>query len=289
MLRLLDPDELAALLPAATGQALLAAAYDFDDVALGAVTTVHARTVTLAPVLRPELPLSVLARPLIGGGEWQATGTWRPAGTPGVHAVLDITVTAVTRGVRTEVTTVESEPLPGLRAEIDVAADLPAAVDAIAAHLTSVPRDAVAEVLRRRGLTDLDSVRAAFAPGHEAARLVLTLVSDATGADVERPYRLTVLAHAVDDLGAGLLDAVGVLAASRPGLDEVADPPIQPAGVKVRQGWPALVFFPASALDDTDLPGVAGQNPPDDPARRAGRLSELTTRLRRAGIVPVAI
>ncbi|ONH34489.1 hypothetical protein [Protofrankia sp. BMG5.30] len=289
LLRFLDAAELGALLPPRTGRALLDAAYDFDDLAVGDVSGVSARLVALAPALAPELPVTVTARPLGGGQEWQVTGSWQSAAAPTVHAVLDVTVAAATRGVRTDVTAVEVEPLTGLRAQIEAAVDLDAAVDAIAAHVTDAPRDAVAQVLRRRGLTTLDAVRDAFGPARQASRLVLTLVSDATGADVERPYRLTVLAHAVEDLGTGLLDAVATLAAARLGLDAVADPPARPPGVTVREGRPGLVIFPAAALDDADLPVVAGEQPAGDAARRASRLSELTSRLRSSGIVPVAI
>ncbi|HEX5543355.1 MAG TPA: hypothetical protein VFX60_17675 [Micromonospora sp.] len=289
LLRFLDPAELGALLPPRTGRALLDAAYDFHDLAVGDASGVSARLVALAPALAPELPVTVTTRPLGGGQEWQATGTWRPATAPAVHAVLDVTVTAATRGVRTDVTAVEAEPLTELGAQIEAVADLDAFLDAIAAHVTDAPRDAVAEVFRRRGLTTLDALRDAFSPTRQASRLVLTLVSDATGDDIERPYRLTVLAHAVEDLGTGLLDAVATLSAARCGLDAVADPPARPPGVTVREGRPGLVLFPTAALDDADLPVVAGQSPGDDAARRASRLSELTSRLRSSGIVPVAV
>jgi hypothetical protein len=289
LLRFLDPAELGALLPPSTGRALLDAAYDFDDLAVGDASGVSGRLVALAPALVPELPVAVTARPLGGGQEWQVTGSWRPAAAPTVHAVLDVTVTAATRGVRTEVTTVGVQPLGELRAQIEAAVDLDAAVDAIAAHVSDAPRDAVAEVLRRRGVTTLEAARDAFGPDRQASRLVLTLVSDATGAAVERPYRLTVLAQVVEELGTGLLDAVATLAAARAGLDAVADPPVRPPGVTVREGRPGLVLFPAAALDDADLPVVAGQQPADDAARRASRLAELTSRLRSSGIVPVAV
>ncbi|MFF4911233.1 hypothetical protein ACFY2T_40940 [Streptomyces sp. NPDC001260] len=289
ILRLLDAAELADLLPAPTGQALLDAAYDFDDLALGDVTAVSARVVALTPAISSDLPLSAALRPVGGGQEWQVSGTWRPAPVPLVHAVLDVTVTVMTRGVVTDVTAADAEPLTGLHTEIEAAPDFDAGIDAVAAHFAETPRAALAEVLRRRGVVDLDGLRAAFGPTREASRLVLTLVSDATGPDVETAYRLTVVAQVVDNLATGLLNAVTAVAAARTGLDLLADPPARPRGATVREGRPGLVLFPAPALDDADLPFVPGSNPADDVARRSSRLSELTSRLRSSGIVPVAI
>ncbi len=289
LLRLVDDDELTALLPTAVGRSLLDAAYVFDNLAVGDVSAVSARTISLTPVLAPDLPLAVTARIVGGTQEWQLLGTWQPVPAPAVHAVLDVAVTAATRGVRTDVVSVEAEQLVALPSQVDAAADFDAAVDAIAGHLTTTPRDAVAEVLHRRGLTDLAGLRAAFEPSHDASRLVLTLVSDATGPEIEATYRLTVLVQAVEDLASGLLDAVTKIATARTAMDVLADPPVPPAGATVRESRPALLLFPVSALDDSDLPFAAGQDPVTDAERQAGRLTELTSRLRSTGIVPVAI
>jgi hypothetical protein len=289
LLRFLDPGELSALLPLAAGRALLDAAYEFDNLAVGDVSAVSARTVALAPALTPDMPLTVTARPIGGSQEWNVSGTWQPEPTTPVHAVLDVTVTAATRGVRTAVTEAQAEPLTGLRAEVEGAADFDAAVTLVAAHFAQTPKEALAEVLRRRGITDLDGLLATFGPTREPSLMVLTLVSDATGADIETPYLLSVLAQVVDDLAGGLLDAVAAVALARTGLDVLADPPAPPSGAKVRHSRPALMVFPESALDDADLPFVGGPSPTTDGQKRSSRLSELTTRLRFSGIVPVAI
>lgn len=289
LLRFLDTAELTALLPVTTGRDLLDAAFIFDNLAIGDVTAVSARMLALAPTLAQDLPVAVTARPLGGGQEWQAAGSWRASSARIVHALLEVTVTAATRGVRTDVTGAEIEPLRGLRDQVRAAVSFDAAIDAVAAHVTSAPRDALVEVLHRRGVTDLDGLRTTFGPTHEASRLVLTLVSDATGAAVETTYRLVTVAQVVEDLAAGLLDAITTVAAARNGLETIADPPVAPRGATVRAGRPALLLFPRSALDDADLPFVAGQNPATDEARRSSRLSELTSRLRSSGIVPVAV
>ncbi|WOP18915.1 hypothetical protein [Raineyella sp. LH-20] len=289
LLRFLDPAELAAMLPMATGRALLDAAFVFEDLVVGDATAVSARLLALAPALGRDVPVSVAVRPLGGGAEWQATGSWRPTAAPVVHAVLRIDVTAATRGVHTEVTEAEVEPLRGLGDRVAAAADVDAAIDAIQTHVGSTPRDALVEVLRRRGVTDLDDLRAMFGPTHDAGRVVLTLVSDATGAPVETTYRLTVVAQIVEDLAAGLLAGVTAVSTARDGLDTLVDPVPAPQGATPRESRPALLLFPLSALDDADLPLAAGQHPANAADRRASRLAELTSRLQLGGIVPVAI
>lgn len=289
LLRFLDPGELGALLSLTAGRALLDAAYEFDDLAVGDVTAVSARSVALAPALAPDMPFTVTARSLDGSQEWHLSGTWQPEPATHVCAVLDVTVIAATRSVRTDVTEAGAESLTGLRAEVERAADFDAAVTAITAHFSQTPKDALAEVLRRRGITDLDDLLVTFGPTREPSRLVLTLVSDATGQDVEMPYRLSVVAQVVDDLATGLMDAVTSVAIARTGLDVLKDPPAPPSGAKVRHSRPALMVFPQFSLDDPELPFAAGPSPATDVQKRSSRLSELTTRLRFSGIVPVAI
>jgi hypothetical protein len=97
------------------------------------------------------------------------------------------------------------------------------------------------------------------------------------------------VAQVLDDLATGLLDAVSAVAVARTGLDVLADAPPPPSGAKVRHSRPALMVFPQSALDDADLPFVAGPSPGSAAQKRSSRLTELTTRLRTSGIVPVAI
>jgi hypothetical protein len=191
--------------------------------------------------------------------------------------------------VVTEVTDVEVEDLAGLRSALAAAADFDAALAAVSARMPQSESAGLAEALRRRGVTDLDSLRASFASPREPSRLVVTLVSDATTAPSPRAFRMTVLARAIDELATGLVDAVAAFAHGRRGVGHLLDPPLEPRGARLRVDFPALLLFPVAALDDVDLPLVAGQNPANDTQRRASRLAELTTRLRAAGIVPLAV
>jgi len=289
VLRLLDDSELAGLLDAQAGRALLDAAFVFGDIDVGDVDSIVARTIALGPALAPDLPLKVSAWAPGASQEWQVAGSLRQAPAPAVHAVLEVSVTAAARGVVTSVTAVESESLRDMRSGLAAAADFDAGLDVLAGRLTSAPRAALAEVLRGRGITDLDRLRAAFAAPREPSRLLVTLVSDATAAPAPKVYRLTVAAQVVEDLSGGLLAAVTALTACQDSLTMMVDPQPAPSGATLRQPYPGLLLFPRADLDDADLPVVSGQHPATDAERRASRLSELTSRLRITGIVPVAI
>ena len=288
LLRFADAGELGDLISPPVGQALLDAAFVFDHVDVGEVDAVTARTIALVPALAPEVPVTVAARQSGGSTEWHVSGTWRPPSRTMVHAVLEVSVTAATRGVVTSVTAVQTETLAAALPMIEAAADLDAALDVLVARMPGATRNGLAETLRRRGVTDVDHLRRYLASPNEPMRVLVTLVSDATTAPAATTFRLTVAAHVVEDLATGLGDGVAVVAAARESLGLLVDPLARPQGGSIRHPYPGLLVFPVAALDDADLPFVAGQHPTTDAQQRTSRLSELTTRLHSTGIVPVA-
>ena len=289
MLRLLDPVELDELLTDAVGGALLDAAYIFDHLAVGDVDEVRARATVVAPEVAAARELALVVREPATAREWQWSGQLADRVETQLQAILDVTVTAAARGVVTSVTEVVTEDLGDMRPALAAAADWDAALAVVAARMPESDATALAEVLRRRGVTDLESLRATFASPREPSRLLLTLVSDARTPASPRAFRMNVLARAVDDLAVGLSDAVTSIAAARRGIAHLVDPPAEPRGASLRVDFPAVLLFPRPGLDDADLPFVSGQNPTTDATRRTSRLAELTTRLRSAGIVPVPV
>lgn len=128
------------------------------------------------------------------------------------------------------------------------------------------------------------------AQGRIPLGLELEMVEEPAPELSETAFKVVSVAFVLDrpftDLAAGLADVqVGMARVA-----EGADRPQPPAGMAVRTAVPALVLFPETALDDTDLPGVAaGTDPGDTAGLRRARLTELATRLRHVGIVPVAV
>ncbi|MGW1765476.1 hypothetical protein ACWCQL_15570 [Streptomyces sp. NPDC002073] len=128
------------------------------------------------------------------------------------------------------------------------------------------------------------------AQGRIPLGLNLQMVEEPAPELSETAFKLVCVAFVVDrpfdDLAARLADVQVGMAR----MADSADRPRPPAGMAVRTAAPALLMFPEAALDEADLPGVpAGANPGDTAALRRARLTELATRLRHVGIVPVAV
>jgi hypothetical protein len=308
ILRLLDADERAELLTNQVGDRLLAAAYLFDDVAVGQVTSVAVRDVSLLPVVWPpqRVEASVLDPPT--GHRWEAMAEIRMHSPElAADAQLDVLLTASTLGVETTIDRVETDLLGDL-------ADL-AAIDArIVAEDGALPPegpdreqrratalramlherfetdDEVAAgldaIFDRRGLGDLAALRDFLAAPRLTERLALTMVTDSTRPATARTYRV-VAAVVVGAPDAPLRETLAVVQRGRARIGEAADPPAVPAGMRPRTPIPYLVVLPETLLDDADLPLPAGVAPPADPDQlRAARLTELTTRLRPLGVAP---
>ncbi|MEV1289113.1 hypothetical protein [Micromonospora sp. NPDC049679] len=290
------------------GDALLSAAYVFDQVAVGTVSAVSVRAVMLAPVVHPQRAVAATARETTSVDHWQLTADLPAQPAVAGHAVVEVELTAAVRGVVSEVVEVTAADLSGL-ADLDaidarvVAADgaLPAdpallarrrfeeLLAAIAEHFGEVPSTAVATTLRDRGITDLETLLAFLAPPHAVHRLALTVVTDSTVPPTERTYRLTALVHIIDDLDDGLAPALTQISLTRATLAGGTEPLPAPTGMSARLEYPALLVVPLASLDDEDLPFPTGPPPVEPDARRAARLAELTTRLRTTAVVPVAI
>lgn len=289
MLRALDDGELAAMLTPAVGRSLLDAAFVFEHLAVGDVATVDSRAISVAPELVAGRAIELVARESGSGREWQLLGSVGGTQPAPLHALLEVSITAAARGVVTSVAAVEAEDLGDLRDDVLTAVDWDAALAALAARMPESTPESLADVLARRGVEELESLRRSFAAPNEPSRLLLTLVSDATTPASPRTFRVTALAHAVDALGTDLARGLAIIAAARSSTERIVDPPTEPSGARLRVTFPAFLVFPAADLDDADLPlpgGAAGATPAQ---RRAGRLTELTTRLRRAGVVPLAV
>lgn len=308
LLRLADPAERAALLSPEVGGALLRAAYVLDEVALGDVTAVHVRAVTLTPVVHPARTAAATARESMAATLWQVSVDLQAPPAPAGQAFLEVDVTATTRGVVSEVVAVASTDLSAL-ADLDaldariVAADgaLPgdptardarraeALRDALVAAFPDTDPAAVRAALDARGLVSLPGLRAWLEPPNRVERLALTVVTDSTAPATDRTYRVRALVAVVEDLGAGMAEALTALSLARATLAAGSDPQPVQTGMTPRLEYPALLLTPVDGLDDDDLPFPAGQNPNGAGARRAARLAELTTRLRPAAVVPVAV
>lgn len=308
ILRLADPTERAALFTPAVGAALLAAAYVFDEVAVGEVTAVTVRSVALAPVVHPLRQMAATAREIMSGVQWQVAADLPPAPTPAGHAVVEVDVTASVRGVVSDVVDVASTELSSL-ADLDVIDALVVAADgalptdpevlarrryeelvgAIAARFTHTDPADVEAALHRRGMTTLDPLRAYLSAPNAVQRLALTVVTDSTAPAADRSYRLKALVHVAEDVTTELTSALAAIALARAALRAGTDPPAVPTGMSARLDHPAVLVVPRSGLDDTDLPLPAGPPPTESDALRAARLAELTTRLRTAAVVPVAV
>ncbi|MFG3497644.1 hypothetical protein [Streptomyces sp. NPDC047928] len=128
------------------------------------------------------------------------------------------------------------------------------------------------------------------AQGRIPLGLRLRMVEEPAPELSETAFKVACVAFAVDrpfdDLAARLADVqVGMARVA-----ESTDRPQPPVGMAVRTPVPALLLFPETALDDTDLPGApGGVDPADSAGVRASRLTEFATRLRHVGIVPVAV
>ncbi|WP_406375833.1 hypothetical protein OG788_40000 [Streptomyces sp. NBC_00647] len=309
LLRLLDADERAALLTAEVGDRLLATAFLSQEATVGPVTAVVTRQVSLMPASRTPQPVEAHLYDIQSTHQWRLTAQL-PLTEPTVDADarLDLTLLASRAGVQTSVTEVSVEDLGGI-----------AALDAVDARIVaedgSVPTDAQAlrerrlvslvgileerfdtsaeaplgDLLRRRGVT-FEELRAGLSTPHNPLRLRLKLVEDATKPATETAFKVVCVAFVLDgpfdDLAAqfaGIQLGMARTAAS-------AELPQPPPGTTVRTATPALLLFPETALDDGDLPTDSTGIDPSDTARlRAARLTELTTRLRHIGIVPVAV
>lgn len=308
ILRLADPGERAALFTTAVGAGLLSAAYVFDEVAVGDVTAVTVRSVTLAPLVYPTRRLAATARDAATTTHWGITADLPPVPVAAGDAVVEVDVTASVRGVVSDVVKAAAtglSPLADLGAldALIVAADgtLPAdpavlatrryeeLVGAIAGRFTDTPRAGVEATLKARGLTELGPLLSYLSAPNDVQRLALTIVSDSTAPATDRSYRLRALVHIAEDLTTGLASALSAIAAARAALAAGADPLPAPAGMSPRLGYPALLVVPEAGLDDAELPFPTGPPPAGPNAQRAARLAELTTRLRTAAVVPVAV
>lgn len=289
MLRTLDDLELSSLLTLAVGRSLLDAAFVFEHVDIGDVASVEARAISVAPELVAGRAVELVARESGSGREWQLLGSIGGTQPAPLHALLEVSVTAAARGVTTSVVSVESDDLGHLREEVLAAVDWDAALAALAAWMPESTPEALADVLARRGVDELGALRRSFTAPNEPSRLLLTLVSDATTAASPRTFRVTALAHAVDALGTDLARGLATIAAARSSTERIVDPPAEPRGARLRVTFPAFLVFPADDLDDADLPVADGAAPGSPAVRRAARLTELTIRLRRAGVVPLAV
>ncbi|MEU6273026.1 hypothetical protein ABZ871_11530 [Streptomyces populi] len=309
LLRLLDADERAALLTAEVGDHLLAAAFLAQEAAVGPVTAVVTRQVTLMPTSRTLQPVEAHLFDIQSTRQWRLAAQLPLTGpTVDADARLDLTLLASRSGVQTSVTEVSVDDLGGI-----------AALDAVDARIVaedgSLPSDAdtlrerrlaslvglleerfettgqapLGDLLRSRGLT-FEELRASLSTPHNPLRLRLKLVEDATKPATETAFKVVCVAFALD----GPLDDLAArLAGVRVGMARTAasaELPQAPSGTAVRTATPALLLFPETALDDGDLPADSTGIDPADTARlRAARLTELATRLRHIGIVPVAV
>jgi len=306
LLRLVDPTERSALFTAAVGEALLAAAYVYDEVALGQVTAVTVRAVELAPVVRPVWPLAATAREVTSAVQWQVAAEPTAPPTAAGHAVVEVDVTASVQGVVSDITEVASTDLSSL-ADLDaidgriVAADGALPTDpemlarrryeellgAVTAMFTDTEPADVEAVLRARGITSLEPFLAFLSAPHSAERLALTVVTDSTAPPTTRSYRIRALVQVAEDLATELATSLAAINVARATLAAAADPQQVPPGMSPRLDYPAVLVVPAAGLDDADLPFPTGPPPTDPAAQRAARLAELTTRLRAAAVVPV--
>ncbi|WP_030795974.1 hypothetical protein [Streptomyces sp. NRRL S-337] len=309
LLRLLDTDERAALLTTEVGDRLLQTAFLPQEATVGPVTAVVTRQVSLMPTSRTPQPLEAHLYDIQSTHQWRLAAQLPLTGpTVDADARLDLTLLASRAGVQTSVTEVSVDDLGDIAAldTVDariVAEDgslpteaqalgerrLTSLVDILEDRFETTGEAPLGDLLRRRALT-FEELRAGLSTPHNPLRLRLKLVEDATKPATETAFKVLCVAFVLDG---PLDDLASRLAEIQLGMARVAasvDLPQPPPGIAVRTATPALLLFPDTALDDGDLPADStGIDPSDTAHLRAARLTELTTRLRHIGIVPVAV
>lgn len=309
LLRLTDQTERAAVLTHAVGDRLLKAAFVFSNVEVGEVTGVSVRDIELLPAVPDLQQFDATFAQLGATNRWEAFGTLgTPRGRAAADARIEVLLTTRTRVAETTVESVVTEPLDDL-ADLDrvdgriVAEDgaLPAAAGALATRRLTALKTMLRErftqpadfdvdaFLEARGLDSIDALVGYLSPPRHPERLELELVVDGT-----RPARVTnhrvVAAVKVDaDPVSHLRETVEGIRVARALLEQATEAAVPPSGMTPRSGLPFLLVFPATTLDDNDLPLPPGSNPGNAAARRAARLRELQRRLEPTGIALATI
>lgn len=309
LLRLTDQTERSALLTPAVGDRLFRAAFVFSNVEVGQVTGVTVRDIELLPAVPDLQRFDATFAQLGESNRWETFGTLgTPRGRAAADARIEVLLTTETRVAETSIESVKAERLDDLadlgRVDARIVAEdgsLPAAAGTLATRRFTALRTMLLErftqpadfdvdaFLETRGLDSIDSLVTYLSAPRHPERLELEMVIDGTLPSRVRNHRVVAAVKVGPDPVSHLREAVEEIRVARSLLEQATEAAVPPSGMTARSGLPFLLMFPATSLDDNDLPLPAGSSPGSAAARRDARLRELQRRLEPTGIALATI
>ncbi|WP_420451189.1 hypothetical protein [Ilumatobacter sp.] len=304
LLRLTDDDERRAVLSPAVGTRILGAAFEFSNIEVGDVTGVTVRDIELLPAALASQRFDGLAREQSGSTQWEFSASLLATNpTSSAHARLELGLTTETRRADTSVERIEIESLSDL-ADLDqvdarIVTDdgsLPTDLDELdrrrldelsemLGERMTVPGDFNAELfLAARDISTLNGLMVALQEPQYTSRVELELVVDGSLPSSIQTHRVVAAAIIEPDPFNRLAELVERVQTGRAVMERSTETASPPGGMRSRVGLPYVVIIPMAALDDSDLPFVAGASPTTADAERASRLDELQRRLTPFGV-----